>query len=83
MKNKIIIFLFLSIIFAPVVSRAIPVPTANLIIVVNTQSDSSFYFHLTGAPDFDLQTSNLTAPETISIFYFSQSYVCRNSIKVV
>jgi len=74
MKIKIIILLVLIIIFAPVVSRAMPVPTANLTVVVNTQIDASFHFHLTGSPDFDLQTSGLTFSKTITIFAPSGSY---------
>ena len=71
MKNKIVIFSVLFVLFAPAVSYGMIVPTANLIVVVDSQSDASFHFHLTGSPDFDLQTSNLTASKNLNIMAFT------------
>lgn len=71
MKNNIIIFLVLAIIFSPNISNAIIIlPQANLTIIVNTQgSESSFNFNLTDCPtiicnsptQINLQTHDLTA----------------------
>jgi len=75
MKSKIIILLVLVIIFSPLVSNAIIIPTANLTIVVNTQgNDMSFHFNLTGSPGFNLQTQNLTGLTSLQIFVPSESY---------
>jgi len=75
MNIKIILILFFAILFSPEVSLAMIVPSANLTVIVNTQTDASFYFHLTGTQDFDLQTQNLSASKTISILAPSGSYV--------
>ncbi len=68
MKNKIIIFLALVVIFAPASSQSMPVPTANVTVIVNTQgADAPFHFNLQNVQAFDLQTSNLSASKTITI----------------
>ena len=66
MKNKILSIFVLAMLLAPVFSSAIPIPTASLTIVVNTQGqDSSFHFDLeinqfNDFRQFDIQTQNLT-----------------------
>jgi len=81
MKNKIIIFLILFLFLTPAVSRAMMMlPTANLTVVANTQTDdSSFNFDLTECPSIicnnstqiNLQTQNLSATALKSITAFS------------
>src|SRR3989344_3743217 len=66
MKNKILSIFVLAMLLVPVFSSAIPIPTASLTIVVNTQGqDSSFHFDLeinqfNDFRQFDIQTQNLT-----------------------
>ncbi len=76
MKNKIIILLvLLTMLSVPSASNAFLVPQANSTIIVNTQgADNTFHFNLSGVQEFDLQTSNLSASTTLTIFGLNESY---------
>jgi len=65
MKTKFILFAILAVLFVPLISRSIPIPTATLTVIVNTQEDASFHFDLQTQmvgdnQQFDVQTQNLS-----------------------
>jgi len=95
MKNKVIL-LFIAglILFMPLVSYAMYMPSGSLTVVVNTQEqDSSFDFSLTYCStdvagvttcskydQFNLETQNLTASQSVFIFPGGKYYVSEKKV---
>jgi hypothetical protein len=83
MKNKLIIVLVLVVIFAPTFCFTAVPPLTFLTIIVNTEEDAVFHYHLSGEfPDsVDIQTQDLYGSAPLDFFTNGGTYtLSQNSV---